>query len=60
MYQISMDGTSVNWKFCEAVTKDKAENELHQLVNIGSCGLYIIHRAFKSGAEAANWNIKKF
>ena len=26
-----MDGPSVNWKFYEAVTKDRAENELHQL-----------------------------
>ena len=53
-----MDGPSVNWKFYEAVTKDRAENELHQLINIGSCGLHI-HGAFKLGAEATNWNIKK-
>ena len=59
MYQISMDGPSVNWKFYEAVTKDRAENESHQLINIGSCGLYVIHGTFKSGAEATNWNFKK-
>ena len=59
MYQISIDGPSVNWKFYKAVTKDRAKDELHQLINIGSCGLHVIHGAFKSGAEATNWNIKK-
>ena len=54
-----MDGPSVNWKFYEAVTKDRAEDKLHQLINIGSCGLHVIHGAFKSDAEATNWNIKK-
>ena len=54
-----MDGPSVNWKFYEAVTKDRAEDKLHQLINIGSCGLHLIHGAFKSEAEATNWNIKK-
>ena len=28
-------------------------------INIGSCGLHIIHGAFKSGVETTNWNIKK-
>ena len=49
-----MGGPFAEWKFYEAVTKDMAENELHQLINIGSCGLYIIHGPFKSGAEATN------
>ena len=59
MYQISMDGPSVYWKFYEAMTKVRAENELHELINIGNCGLHVIHGAFKSGSEATNWNIKK-
>ena len=52
------------WPICEleilwsCVTKDRTENELHQLINIGSCGFHI-HVAFKSGTEATNWNIKK-
>ena len=37
MLKISMDGSSsVNCKFYEAVTKNMAENELHQLTNIVS------------------------
>lgn len=38
-----------------AVTKDRAENDLHQLINIGSCGLHVVRGTFKSGSEATNW-----
>ena len=41
--QISMDGPSVNWCFYDKVVKNREEMELHQLINIGSCGLHIIH-----------------
>ena len=59
MCQISMDGPSVNWKFFNSVTKKREEDELPALINIGSCGLHVIHGAFKTGVEATNWNIKK-
>ena len=59
MYQISINDPSVNWIFYEAVTKDRAENELNQLINIGTCGLQSYTGLLKSGAEATNWNIKK-
>ena len=59
MYQISMDGPSVNWTFYRTVSKEREENELHELINVGSCGLHVLHGAFKSGAEATDWNIKK-
>ena len=32
--------------------------ELHQLINIGSCGLHIIHHSFKTHIEVADWDIK--
>ena len=59
MCQISMDGPSVNWKFFNGVTKKREEDELHALINIGSCGLHVIHGAFQTGVDATNWNIKK-
>ena len=58
--QISMDRPSVNWKFFNSVTKKREEDELPALINIGSCGLHVIHGAFKTGVEATNWNIKNF
>ena len=59
MCQISVDVASVNWKFFSSVTKKREEDELPALINIGSCGLHVIHGAFKTGVEATNWNIKK-
>ena len=46
MCQISMDGSSVNWKFFNSVPKKREEVELPALINIGSCGLHVIHGAF--------------
>ena len=31
---------------------------MHQLINIGSCRLHIIHGSFKIGIEVTDWNIK--
>ena len=56
--QVSMDGSSVNWRFYNEVVKQRQEMELHQLINIGSCVLHIIHSAFKTGVEKADWCIK--
>ena len=53
-----MDDPSVNWCFCDEVAKNKGEMGLHQLINISSCGLYIIHSSFKTGIEVTDWNIK--
>ena len=50
--QISKDGPSVNWCFYDEVVKNREEMELHQLTNIGSCGLH------KTGIEVTDWNIK--
>ena len=59
MFQVSMDGPIVNLKFLEKLQKDRLENEQHELINIGSCGLHTIHGAFKTGAESTSWNIRK-
>ncbi|XP_057299676.1 uncharacterized protein LOC130630266 [Hydractinia symbiolongicarpus] len=59
MFQVSMDGPSVNFKFLEKVQKDRLDNEQHQLIDIGSCGLHTIHGAFKNAAVSTEWNIKK-
>ena len=49
MLQVSMDGSSVNWKFYEKLIESREISELTGLINIGSCGLNIIHGTFKSG-----------
>lgn len=59
MLQISMDGPSTNWKFLDLLEHDREESDpnIPSLINIGSCGLHIVHRAFKHGATTAGWKI---
>ena len=59
LMQVSMDGPHVNFKFLGEFKKERNENELTELVDIGSCGLHIIHGAFKPGSEATNWDLHK-
>ena len=54
-----MDGPNVDLKFLKFIQQDQKENEKHQLINIGSCGLHIINDAFKIGAEKPDWRMKK-
>lgn len=60
MLQISMDGPNVNWKFLTMMT-EQAERENHKtLLNIGSCGLHIIHNAFRNGHDSTKWEVDTF
>ena len=43
MIQVSMDGSSTNWKFIEYLKIYRLQNEQSQLIEIESCGLHIIH-----------------
>ena len=59
LIQLSMDGPSVNWKFYKMV-EDELKNEYScNLLNTGSCGIHIVHGAFKDGCEAAGWTVQK-
>lgn len=58
LFQISMDGPSTNWKFYEDLMEDrKCDSELPILVDLGSCGLHVVHGSLKSAVEATEWNI---
>ena len=52
--QLLMDGSATNLKFSESLKSYRSEWELPKLINIGTCGLYIIHGAFKFRTEATN------
>ena len=32
----------------------------HSLIDISSCGLHVVHNAFKAGFEATGWDVKSF
>ena len=53
MIELSMDQPSINWKFFNLLQKDRVEKEQHNLIDIGSCSLHIIHGASKTGAESS-------
>ena len=58
MLQISMDRPSTNWKFFNELSKYRCDCELNPLIAIGSCGIHIMHGAFKTGAESTSWDVK--
>ena len=53
-----MDGPSVNWAFLKEIQKHCEQEELPQLIKIGSSGLHIGHGAFQTGTITTCWNIK--
>ena len=57
--QVSMDGPSVNWKFHRLLSEKLEQESGNHLIDIGSCGLHIVHTAIKDGALASTWNIRK-
>ena len=57
--QVSMDGPSVNHKFYDQLVSYRAEiNILQLMIFIGSCGIHIVHGAFKTAFEKTEWAIK--
>ena len=51
--QISMDGPATN------LLQERAESDLDLpiLINLGSCGIHVVHGGFKSGVEATGWQL---
>ena len=60
LYQISMDGPNVNMKFFEEFSQHHKECSFHSLINIGSCGLHIVHGSFSRVETESGWSLKKF
>lgn len=58
MIQVSMDGPSTNRKFSELLIAYKADQNLSNLKNIGSCSIHVLLGVFRSGAENIDWKIK--
>ena len=43
LYQISIDGLNVNLKFYREFVQKCKDKNYHLLIDIGTCGLYVIH-----------------
>ena len=59
LIQISMDGPNVNWDVLKKHSQHREEGEMTSLVQLGSCGLHIVHGALKTGMKESGWNIDK-
>ena len=59
MLQISMDGPNTNWKFYDTFVQKRHDSDadIPMLLNIGSCGLHVVHGAFKYGASKTGWKL---
>ena len=58
LIQVSMDGLNVNWKMLDLMVEDKNSNETYpKLLDVGSCGLHVVHGAFRTGLKQTGWGI---
>ncbi|KAK1906949.1 hypothetical protein KUDE01_009345 [Dissostichus eleginoides] len=59
LLQISMDGPTVNWKFLRIFQEDKSKEDpdAPKLINLGSCGLHVVHGSFQTGERETGWKI---
>ena len=57
--QISLDDPATNWSFFENLFQERAESnpDLPMLINLGSCGIHVVHGGFKYGVEATGWKL---
>ena len=53
--QVSSDVPNVNLIFFKGVTEKRKDEELNQLIDLGTCGLHTVHNAFKHGEKASDW-----
>ena len=57
--QLSMDGPNVNLDVLKQYHQYRVEKEHPMIVNIGSCGLHILHGALQYGFKQSIWDIDK-
>ena len=57
--QVSSDGPNVNLAFLKKYTSVQEEKELDPLIDLGTCGLHVVHSSIKAGAEADEWELQK-
>ena len=62
LVQISMDGPNVNWKTLDIVSENRTieDPDCPQLINIGSCGLHVIHGAYGTAQKVTDWLLQNY
>lgn len=57
LIQISMDGPNVNWATFDRLQKKLQLEYSSKLLNVGSCGIHIVHNAFKAAISKTGWDL---
>ena len=49
----------MNWKLLSLLNEDrqKEDADLQQLLNVGNCGLHVVHGAFCTDCQSTDWEI---
>ena len=55
-----LNGLNVNLLFHEVLTEKHKDEELNQLIGLGTCGLHTTHNVFKHEEKASDWQLKKW
>ena len=58
--QVRMGGPGVNWNFFGELKEKVNPDYGTTVVNIGSCGLHVVHNSCKIGIEATGWQVSSF
>ena len=56
---VSSDGPNVNLAFFNILNNKRSDDELSQLINIGTCGLHTLRNSFKQDEKTSGWKISK-
>ena len=61
LFQISMDGPSVNWALVDVVCEFRKleDPDSPELLNIGSCGIHVLHGAYQTAHGTNEWEVGK-
>ena len=57
---VSMERPNVNWKFHDLYQAHRLDEHSTSFLNVGSCGLHIVHGAFQTGIADTGWKIDRF
>jgi hypothetical protein len=57
LLQISMDGPNVNLKFLRSIQEDLNGEEDCHLLDLGTCGLHVVHGSFQTGHKSTKWDL---
>ena len=60
MIQLSMEGPNVNGSFYQKLMAEVYDDRSRKLIDIGSCGLHVVHNAFRAGFGTTGCDLKSF